>query len=254
MAEVSTRVSLATAFDAQAGYLVLEQDSERGPGYFRCYASGEVRFAASAGAVSRHGTARQELAEEIPFTGREAQASHPVGKHRFHWLGRDGGALRVSPSGALQRSVDNGPAVLRLQYESPYIVCHIDLPHTVLVVATMGDAEASLVLAPPDEQYDADWQGDGFEDDPWDIDNQPRQTIRLRLVNCYTGDDINIPEGVTARLSLGSHTATARGDNFADLPGVSNGTYSVRASGVPGYIDTDQDSLANDSVTIKSDG
>lgn len=253
MAEVSTRVSLASAFDAQAGYLVLEQDTERGPGWFRCYASGEVRFATSAGRVTIHGSAYQEFAEEIPFPGREAQASHPVAARRFYWLGRNGGALQVAPSGALQRAVDTGPALLRLQYESPYLICHVDLPYTVLVVATMGDAQATLTLTPSEEDYAADWSGDDFTDDPWDAAAQLGQTLRVRLVNCYTGDDITLPDAATVSVAVGSASAKLRGTNTATLGRVPPGTLAVSVRGVPGYLDTDQDSLANDRVVLSHD-
>lgn len=249
MAEVSTRISLASAFDAQAGYLVLEADTERGPGWFRCYASGEVRFATSAGRVSVHGTAYQELAEEIPFPGREAQASHPVGARRFHWLGRDGGALQIAPSGALQRAVDTGPAMLRLQYLAPYRLCHVDLPYPVLIVATMGDAQASLTLTPAEEDYAADWQGDDFSDDPWDSD-AAAQSLTVRLVNCYTGDDITVPDAAAATIQVGSAIARLSGGSSATLSRVPPGTLAVSVRGVPGYLDTDQDSLSNDRVVL----
>ncbi|TVM19465.1 hypothetical protein DPQ33_03655 [Oceanidesulfovibrio indonesiensis] len=236
--------------ESRTPFLSLEKVEDAAPGVFRVYASSRNYALRSSHSTPRR-TAAQDIMrvrELLVFDGsRMERLRYPLaGQLRHRWLGNQGPSVIFPGAGGTQAWLESETVgVLEVQYITCFDRWEVQTPHPVAVVATLGDAQTSLLLDPK-LPVEAGWieaiSGNWSHED-WD-EKDEASDITVRVVNYCSGATV---AGADVWLD-GAHLRT-NSEGEAVFRGVRSGSHSIRAAKA-GYIDTNKDTLDNERFTI----
>lgn len=246
----NTLIEFVGQDDSHTPFLSLEHEKNASPSAFRVYASSRDYTVRTSHRPARRIAAQDimRVRELLVFDdSRMERLSYPLaGQLRHRWLGNEGPAVVFPGSGGTQAWLESETVgVLEVQYVTCFDRWEAPTPHPVAIVATQGDAQASLLLDPK-LPLDGGWRevvsGDWSHDDWGDRDES--SDITVRVVNYCSGATV---AGADVWLD-GAHLRT-NSEGEAIFGKVRPGNHSIRASKA-GYIDTNKDTLDNERFTI----
>lgn len=236
--------------NAQEALLALEPEENAPTGVFRVYASSPEYTVRTSRRPARKTAAQAVLRvrELLVFKNERMQRlSYPLGGQlRHRWLGSSGPAVIFPGRGGARVWLESPTVgVLEVQYVTCFDRWQVEAPCPVAIVATLGDAQDSLLLDPGlplsgiwDEIISGDWSHEDW------ADKDQTTNLTVRVVNYCSGSGVS---GADVWLD-GAHRRT-NSEGEATFEAVRPGSHSVRAA-KPGYMATDEDTLDNERFTI----